>query len=73
VQLLLAEQDPFVFPTFVSGVVITIALGFVETHRRREWALLGNLGVRPRELVALLLLPPIVGETVLGIVHGVLA
>ncbi len=69
-QLLYAGQAPFGFPSSVTAVAVTAALGLAETHRRREWALLGNLGVGMRELIPLLLVPPAIGETVLQIVKA---
>lgn len=55
--------------TGVVGVILlNVALGFVETNRRRERALLGNLGVRTSMLMMLFAVPAIVGELALRLV-----
>ena len=55
----------------VIVVAVSTALGVVETHRRHEWALLGNLGIGFRELLPLLVLPPVVGEMILHVTYAV--
>jgi hypothetical protein len=59
-----AAIDPFRLSAvaFVTVVVLSVALGFLEIRRHRERALLGNLGVSPFMLGALFTGPALVGE-----------
>ena len=72
---LMAGFDPLRLSatTLIGIVVLTAALGYVDVRRRRERALLGNLGVSPLALGAFLAGPPIVGETALWLGVAVLA
>lgn len=51
-------------------VCLTVVVAFVDTGRRRERALLGNLGVGPLTLAALVAAPPLVAEIA---IHALLA
>ena len=64
---LLAQGDPL-RPTAgmtIGIVAVSAALGLLETHRRRERALLGNLGVSLPALALMLAVPAAIGELVL--------
>lgn len=58
--------------TVVAIVVVSALLGLLETARRSERALLGNLGVTRLSLGALLVVPPTMGELVLQAARVVL-
>lgn len=62
--LLVGHVNPMRLPVASSIQLVAFAVGvcFLETHRQREWALLGNLGVRPGSLAVIFALPAIVGE-----------
>ena|SRR5689334_14186861 len=64
---LLAGTNPFRLSAIVAVeiVLLTGAVSFIETHRRRERALLANLGVRPLILGALFAAPALIGEVTL--------
>lgn len=49
----------------VAIILLSVVLGFLETHRRRERAFLANLGVRPLVLGALFAGPAMIGEVAL--------
>ena len=49
----------------VAIILLSVVLGFLETHRRREGAFLANLGVRPLVLGALFAGPAMIGEVAL--------
>lgn len=57
----------------VEVVLLIVALGWLETLRHRERALLGNLGVSPLLLSALFAVPAMLGEAMLRIGASVLA
>ena len=46
-------------------VVVSVALGFVDTHRRREMTLIGDLAIHPVALTGALAMPAILGELIL--------
>ncbi len=56
-------------PLTASGafemIAVSVALGFVDTLRRREMALIGNLAIHPIVLTGALATPAIVGELIL--------
>lgn len=62
--LLVGRVNPMRLPVASSIQLVAFAVGvcFLETHRQRERALLGNLGVRPASLAVIFALPAIVGE-----------
>jgi hypothetical protein len=49
----------------VEVVLLIVALGWIETRRRRESALLGNLGVSPVVLSVFFGAPALLGELLL--------
>jgi hypothetical protein len=53
--------------TLLVVFLLTIAVGFIEVSRRREWALLGNLGVSPVVLGCIFAAPAMVGEAILRV------
>lgn len=65
--LVLAEGDALKLSTtaLVEVVLLIVALGWIETRRRREGALLANLGVSPLVLSAFFAGPALLGEFVL--------
>ncbi len=56
-------------PLTVSGefemIALSVTLGFVDTLRRREMALIGNLAIHPVALTGALAIPAILGELIL--------
>jgi hypothetical protein len=46
-------------------IALSVALGFVDTLRRREMALIGNLAIHPVALTGALAMPAVVGELIL--------
>lgn len=60
--LLGASSQRLSLSAMIQLVVVSVALCFLDTHRRRERALLGNLGVRPLTLAVLFALPAVLGE-----------
>ena len=60
--LLGASSQRLSLPAMIQLVGVSVALCFLETHRRRERALLGNLGVPPFTLAVLFALPAVLGE-----------
>ena len=46
----------------VEIILLSVALGFLETRRRRESVFLANLGVRPLMLGAWFASPAVIGE-----------
>jgi hypothetical protein len=46
-------------------IAASVALGFVDTVRRREMALIGNLAIHPVALTGALAIPAILGELIL--------
>jgi hypothetical protein len=58
--------------TLVELVLLVVALGWIETRRRRESALLGNLGVRPLVLSVFFGAPALLGELLLRTGAGLL-
>jgi hypothetical protein len=64
VAFLFSNADPFRLSAieFIAVITLSAALGFLETRRHRERALLGNLGVSPLVLGALFSGPALVGE-----------
>jgi len=67
--LLIAGADAWNLSASALTVVVLliVALGWFETFRHRERALLGNLGVSPLLLSAFFAVPALLGETLLGI------
>jgi len=65
--LVLAGGDPLKLSTtaLAEVVVLVVALGWIETRRRREGVLLANLGVSPYLLSGLFAVPGLLGEIVL--------
>ena len=62
--LLLGRVDPVHLPLASQFQIAAFAVGacFLETHRQRERALLGNLGVRAGALATIFAVPAILGE-----------
>lgn len=73
--LLLAGVDAIKLSTaaIVEVVLLIVVLGWIETLRHRERALLGNLGVSPVLLSTFFGAPALLGELVLRIGGAVLA
>ena len=73
IVFLFGQVNPLDFS--ISGsmrmVVIAVGVSFLETHRRGERALLANLGVRPRMLAVLFVVPALIGE--IGLYLGTVA
>ena len=72
--LLLVEQPPVAISagTALALVVAAAAVGVADAYvRRRERALLGNLGLRTGVLAALLALPALAGEIVVALLVAV--
>lgn len=67
--LLMAGENPFaVSPiALVYIVLISAVASVVETKRRHELTLLGNLGVSRRQLAAFFTVPAIAGEMLIGL------
>jgi hypothetical protein len=57
----------------VAIVLLIVALGWIETRRRREGALLANLGVSPFMLSVLFAGPALLGEFVIRLGAALLA
>jgi len=72
---LLAGSDPVQLPVASIGqlVLLTVVLGFLDTHLRHEWALLGNLAVGPRKLALFFALPAVGGELLVWFVAGIVS
>jgi hypothetical protein len=49
----------------VDMIAVSVALGFADTLRRREMALIGNLAIHPVALTGALAAPAILGELIL--------
>ena len=75
VVLVLADGDPLRLSTtaLVAVLVLVVALGWIETRRRREGVLLANLGVSPYLLSGLFAVPGVLGEIVLRFGAGLVA
>ena len=67
VVFLFGQLNPLDFSISGSMHMVAIAVGvsFLETHGRRERALLANLGVRQQMLAVLFIVPALVGEIAL--------
>jgi len=46
----------------LEAVIVSVALGVVDTLRRREMALIGNLAIHPVVFIGALAMPAAVGE-----------
>jgi hypothetical protein len=57
----------------IEIVLVSVALCFLDTRRRREDVLLGNLGVTRPVLGVLFAIPAILGEIAIAIVVGMIA
>jgi hypothetical protein len=51
----------------IATLSVCALLGFIDTRRRGERALLGNLGIQDRALVAMFLAAPAAGEILLAL------
>ena len=73
--LVLAGGDALKLSTtaLVEVVLLIVALGWIETRRRREGALLANLGVSPLILSVFFAGPALLGEFVLRFGAGLFA
>jgi hypothetical protein len=73
--LVLAGSDALKLSTaaLVAVVMLIVALGWIETSRRREGALLANLGVSPVLLSVFFAGPALLGEFVLRFGAALLA
>ena len=62
------------FPLTTSGafemVAVSVALGFTDTLRRREMALIGNLAIHPVAFTSALATPAILGELLLRAIRA---
>lgn len=69
----MAEFNPAHLPLIASIqiVVLSVALGLFDIHRRREAALLGNLGIDSRTLVPMFAWPALAGEIGIQLVGAV--
>lgn len=67
VVFLLGGVDPsrLSFVAIGEVVLLSVIVSFVETYRRHERALLGNLAVRPLTLAVLFAAPAILAEVVI--------
>ncbi|HEY2848742.1 MAG TPA: hypothetical protein VGI97_02610 [Gemmatimonadaceae bacterium] len=65
-----AGIDPVRLPivSIAEIVLLSIALCFFDTYRRRERALLGNLAIGPGNLAAMFAVPAILGELAIQLV-----
>lgn len=54
-------------------VLVATGLGYAQTARLREFALLGNLGVSRAELAAFFALPALAGELLIATTYALLA
>ena len=72
--LLLAGANPIQLSAaaVVEIVFLSVVVSLLETHRRRERALLANLGVRPLLLGALFAGPALIGEVALQLAGAAL-
>jgi hypothetical protein len=72
--LLLAGTNPVRLSAAVAVaiVLLTVVVSLLDTHRRRERALLGNLGIRPLLLGALFAGPALIGEVALRLAGAAL-
>ncbi|HEY2165514.1 MAG TPA: hypothetical protein VGH04_16065 [Gemmatimonadaceae bacterium] len=52
----------------VEMIAASVALGFVDTRRRREMALIGNLAIHPVALTGALATPAVLGELMLHVI-----
>jgi hypothetical protein len=68
--LLLARADPLRMTAAAPAVFVlmSVAVCFAHTFRRREQSLLGNLAVSPLMLGLLFALPAIAGELLFGVI-----
>jgi hypothetical protein len=59
-----ADLDPLQLSLGIAlqVIVLSVVAGFLDVHRRRERALLGNLGIGSRPLGAMFLAPAVAGE-----------
>ena len=66
VILAFAGSDPLRFSVgaSINVFLLSIAVGFVEIGVRREWALLGNLGMSPLLIGCIFAVPAAIGEGV---------
>lgn len=73
--LVLADGDALKLSTTALGevVLLIVALGWIETRRRRESVLLANLGVSPILLSVFFAGPALLGESVLRFAAALLA
>lgn len=64
---LLAGSNPLRLSAAVvlEVILLSVVVSFLNTHRHRERALLGNLGVRPFMLAILFAGPALIGEAAL--------
>lgn len=71
---ILAGDDPLhlTFASFIGALVIYVSVGYIETTRRHERDLLGNLGVKRRTLAVFFVVPALVGEGVLRALGSVI-
>jgi len=46
----------------IEAIVVSVALGVVDTLRRRETALIGNLAIHPAVFIGALAVPAAIGE-----------
>ena len=71
---MLAGGDPLRTPlgTALLLAMLTVTAGIADTSRRHEWALLGNLMVRPLALAGIFAASAVAGEVVLHALGTVL-
>jgi hypothetical protein len=67
---LVAGTNPFKLSAAAAAgiVVLSVVLGFGETHIRRESVFLANMGLRPAFLGAIFAVPATIGEVALHLV-----
>ena len=64
---LFGQADPIRTPTMGAALIIlwVVGVSILETHRRGEFVLLGNLGIRPSAVAAMYAVPATVAEVAL--------
>ena len=65
--LFLAGLHPLRLPIHIVVVIVLVSVSvcFVDCHRHRERVLLGNLGIGSRLLIAMFVVPALLGESLL--------
>lgn len=66
----LAGTDPLRLPiaTTFGVLLLCVGVGYIETHLNHERDLLGNLGIKRRNLAAFFLAPALLGELLIRVI-----